>query len=130
MKKTRRHKYIANKWINYNNRFKSKRCRTNGASNIEPTDKGILGSAFEKEILDILNNIFPRIYNRDIEDFLRSKKTAEEIETFIEKNREQIIHTTHRGFKIAQNLIIKNLLYIQSEILRLGIIYNNTSLNF
>ena len=123
MKKIRRHKYIANKWINYNNRFKSKRCRIYRASNIESTDKGILGSAFEKEILDILNNIFPRIYNRDIEDFLRSKKTAEEIETFIEKNRDQIIHTTHQGFKIAQNLIIKNLLYIQSEILRLGNIY-------
>ena len=123
MKKTHRHKYIADKWISYNKRLKSKRCRKNRASNIDLIDKGILGSAFEKEILDILNNIFPRIYNRDIEDFLRSEKTAEEIETFVEKNKKQIIHTTHRGFKIAQNLIIKNLLYIQSEILRLGDIY-------
>lgn len=85
MKKTHRHKYIADKWISYNNRLKSKRCQKNRVSNIGLTDKGILGSAFEKEILDILNNIFPRIYNRDIEDFLRSEKTDEEIETFIEK---------------------------------------------
>lgn len=84
MKKTHRHKYIADKWISYNNRLKSKRCQKNRASNIGLTDKGILGSAFEKEILDILNNIFPRIYNRDIEDFLRSEKTDKEIETFIE----------------------------------------------
>ena len=56
MKKTHRHKYIADKWISYNNRLKFKRCQKNRASNIGLTDK----------------------------DFLRSEKTDEEIETFIE----------------------------------------------
>lgn len=117
-----RRKYIANKWISYNNRFKSKRHKVKGNKKNEPIYQGILGSAFEKEILDILNNIFPRIYNRDIEVFLASEKTAEEIEAFKANCGKQIIHTSHRGFKIAQKLIINNLLHIQSEIRRLSVL--------
>lgn len=120
MKKMYKHRYIANKWIVYNNRFKSKRTRQKRKLYSNLFDRGILGSAFEKEILDILHHIFPRYYNHDIEEFICSEKTDETIETFVDKYGKQIIHKSHHGFKIAQKIIIKNLLHIQSEITRLG----------
>jgi len=121
MKKMYRHRYIANKWIVYNNRFKSKHILKKGKLLYSDSfDRGILGSAFEKEILDILHHIFPRYYNHDIEEFIRSEKTDETIEAFVDKYGKQIIHKSHQGFKIAQKLIINNLLHIQSEIRRLS----------
>lgn len=117
-----RHSYMKNKWMMRKNRCYSKNNRQKH-NLVNTVHEGILDAIFESEIIRILGHIFPLERNFEYINFFNTHRSKEEIKTFISKNAQLGLQISHKGFKIAQNIIIKHLLLIQSEVIRLNDIY-------
>lgn len=95
-------------------KFRSKRTKRTNTRIYK--SESILGRKFESFVLQIVDAIFPIDNNQEIQKFLKNKPSEEEIRSYMQEHAQESVRINHAGFKKAQNLIIKGLLQIQSEI--------------
>lgn len=81
----------------------------------EIKDEGVLGKAFERLVSKILYEMFPIDRIDKVSKFLKTNPKKEDFLAFMTANAHNNMKIIHTGFKKSQQLIVSNLIRIQSK---------------